>query len=147
CAGAGPAPRVEGDRLGRRPRPGGDCGRVPAVLRADRGPGRGVRVARDVPRAAARAPLWRDLPRRALRRVGVRWARADPRGRRARHGRRGRRPRPPAGRVADIVKAIEIRRARRDDVPFLLDLITHDDVRPYLGGLTPATAEEALAEI
>ena len=45
------------------------------------------------------------------------------------------------------MNGIEVRRARRDDVPFLLELITHEDVRPYLGGLTPASAEEALAEI
>ena len=45
------------------------------------------------------------------------------------------------------MKGIEIRRARRDDVDFLLDLIGHDEVRPYLSGRAPVTAEDVLAEV
>ena len=47
--------------------------------------GRGLRLARHVPRAAGRARLRRDLPRRERRRRGARRAGADPRRRRARH--------------------------------------------------------------
>ena len=63
----------------------GDGGRLLALLHAGRRRRVGVCVARDVPRAADRARLRRDLPRRALRRLGVRRPGADPRGSRARH--------------------------------------------------------------
>jgi len=40
-----------------------------------------------------------------------------------------------------------LRRARREDAAFLLELITDDDVRPYLSGRAPGTLEEVLADI
>ncbi len=45
------------------------------------------------------------------------------------------------------MSGIEVRRARSDDAGFLLDLITAEEVRPYLSGRAPATVEDVLAEI
>jgi RimJ/RimL family protein N-acetyltransferase len=42
---------------------------------------------------------------------------------------------------------LSIRRAHRDDAGFLLELITDEEVRPYLSGRAPATLEEVLADI
>jgi len=42
---------------------------------------------------------------------------------------------------------IEVRRARRDDADFLLELITDEDTRPFLGGRTGETHDDVIAEI
>jgi RimJ/RimL family protein N-acetyltransferase len=42
---------------------------------------------------------------------------------------------------------IEIRRARPDDADFLADLLTDEEVRPYLSGRAPSTAEDVRADI
>jgi RimJ/RimL family protein N-acetyltransferase len=42
---------------------------------------------------------------------------------------------------------VSIRRARLDDVDFLLELVTHEDVQPFLGGRAAGTREELLEEI
>ena len=42
---------------------------------------------------------------------------------------------------------VRVRRARSEDAGFLLELITDEDVRPYLSGLAPATIEEIVMEI
>ncbi len=42
---------------------------------------------------------------------------------------------------------VSIRRARADDVDFLLELVTHEDVQPFLGGLAARDRESLLAEI
>jgi RimJ/RimL family protein N-acetyltransferase len=42
---------------------------------------------------------------------------------------------------------VSIRRARPDDVDFLLELVTHEDVQPFLGGRAAHSREELLAEI
>jgi RimJ/RimL family protein N-acetyltransferase len=42
---------------------------------------------------------------------------------------------------------IELRRARPDDAPFLLELITDDETRPYLAGHAGETLDDVLAEI
>ena len=42
---------------------------------------------------------------------------------------------------------IELRRARRDDADFLLELITDEDTRPFLGGRAGETRDDVLAEI
>jgi RimJ/RimL family protein N-acetyltransferase len=46
-----------------------------------------------------------------------------------------------------VAGAVTIRRARPDDVDFLLELITHEDVDPFLGAQAPRTAGGLLAEI
>jgi RimJ/RimL family protein N-acetyltransferase len=43
--------------------------------------------------------------------------------------------------------AVELRRAEPPDVDFLVELVTDDDVRPFLGPRTAATREEVLEEI
>jgi RimJ/RimL family protein N-acetyltransferase len=42
---------------------------------------------------------------------------------------------------------VSIRRARRDDVDFLADLLTHDDVEPFLAAVRPRERDDLLAEI
>ena len=42
---------------------------------------------------------------------------------------------------------VAIRRARRDDAEFLLELTSHDDVDPYLSARRASTREEILEEI
>jgi len=42
---------------------------------------------------------------------------------------------------------VELRRARPPDADFLLELLSSDDVRPFLGPRTAATREEVLGEI
>jgi RimJ/RimL family protein N-acetyltransferase len=42
---------------------------------------------------------------------------------------------------------VELRRARRPDADFLLELLADDDVRPFLGPRTAASREEVLEEI
>jgi putative acetyltransferase len=42
---------------------------------------------------------------------------------------------------------IALRRARPDDVDFLLALVTHGDIEPFLGGRAARTRDELLAEI
>ncbi len=42
---------------------------------------------------------------------------------------------------------VEVRRARRDDANLLLELITDEDTRPFLGGRAGATHDEVVAEI
>jgi RimJ/RimL family protein N-acetyltransferase len=42
---------------------------------------------------------------------------------------------------------VEVRRARRDDARFLLELITDEDTRPFLGGRAGETRDEVIAEI
>ena len=78
-------PGLEDDRLGASSSASrGTAFAYLLFFAIDRRRRRRVRVARHVPRAADRARLRRDLPRRALRRRRVRRARADPRRRRAR---------------------------------------------------------------
>jgi RimJ/RimL family protein N-acetyltransferase len=43
--------------------------------------------------------------------------------------------------------SVSIRRARPDDVDFLVELITHEDVDPYLAARRARTREEILEEI
>jgi RimJ/RimL family protein N-acetyltransferase len=42
---------------------------------------------------------------------------------------------------------VEVRRARRDDADFLLELMTNEDTRPFLGGRAGETHDEVIAEI
>ena len=42
---------------------------------------------------------------------------------------------------------IEVRRAQRDDADFLLELITDEDTRPFLGGRAGENRDEVVAEI
>ena len=42
---------------------------------------------------------------------------------------------------------VTIRRARRDDVDFLADLLTHDEVEPFLAAVRPRERDDLLAEI
>ena len=42
---------------------------------------------------------------------------------------------------------VAIRRARPDDVDFLFELVTHEDVQPFLGGRAAGSRDELLAEI
>lgn len=42
---------------------------------------------------------------------------------------------------------VTIRRARRDDVDFLVDLVTHEDVEPFLAAIRAKGRDEILAEI
>jgi hypothetical protein len=42
---------------------------------------------------------------------------------------------------------VSIRRARADDVGFLAELFTHEDVEPYLAVIRPKDAESVAAEI
>lgn len=44
-------------------------------------------------------------------------------------------------------ESVTIRRARRDDVDFLLSLVTHEEVAPFLAAVRPSSREELLAEI
>jgi RimJ/RimL family protein N-acetyltransferase len=43
--------------------------------------------------------------------------------------------------------SVSIRPARTDDVDFLVGLVTHDDVQPFLAASRPREREEILAEI
>jgi RimJ/RimL family protein N-acetyltransferase len=43
--------------------------------------------------------------------------------------------------------SVSIRRARPDDVDFLVDLVTHEDVQPFLAAVRPQGREALLAEI
>jgi len=42
---------------------------------------------------------------------------------------------------------VNIRRARADDIEFLVELVTHEDVEPFLGAVSARTADEVAAEI
>jgi RimJ/RimL family protein N-acetyltransferase len=42
---------------------------------------------------------------------------------------------------------VRIRRARADDVDFLVELVMHEDVEPFLAAIRPKDAEAVLAEI
>ena len=42
---------------------------------------------------------------------------------------------------------VSIRRATADDVGFLADLLTHDEVEPYLAAARPREKDDLLAEI
>ncbi len=42
---------------------------------------------------------------------------------------------------------VSIRRARRDDVDFLVALVTHEDVEPFLAAVRSKDSEEILAEV
>jgi RimJ/RimL family protein N-acetyltransferase len=42
---------------------------------------------------------------------------------------------------------VSIRRARPDDVDFLVELVTHDDVEPFLAAVRPKTPEDLLADV
>jgi len=48
---------------------------------------------------------------------------------------------------ADTVSGVTVRRARPDDVDFLLELITGEETRPFLGGADEVTREDLLGEI
>ena len=43
--------------------------------------------------------------------------------------------------------SVSIRRARSDDVDFLADLLTHDEVEPFLAAVRPRERDDLLAEI
>jgi RimJ/RimL family protein N-acetyltransferase len=42
---------------------------------------------------------------------------------------------------------VTIRRARPDDVDFLVALVTHEDVQPYLAAVRPQSREEVLSQV
>ena len=42
---------------------------------------------------------------------------------------------------------VSIRRARADDVDFLVELVTHEDVEPFLAAVRPKTREDVLADV
>lgn len=42
---------------------------------------------------------------------------------------------------------VSIRRARRDDVDFLVELVTHEDVEPFLAAVRPKDASSIAAEV
>ena len=42
---------------------------------------------------------------------------------------------------------VTVRRARRDDVDFLVELVTHEDVEPFLAAVRPKTRDALLEEI
>lgn len=42
---------------------------------------------------------------------------------------------------------VSIRRAHTDDVDFLLELVTHDDVQPFLAAVRPSDREAILEEV
>jgi RimJ/RimL family protein N-acetyltransferase len=42
---------------------------------------------------------------------------------------------------------VSIRRARADDVDFLVELVTHEDVEPFLAAVRPKSFEEVLADV
>lgn len=42
---------------------------------------------------------------------------------------------------------VTVRRARRDDVDFLVELVTHEDVEPFLAAVRPKTRDALLGEI
>ena len=52
----------------------------------------------------------------------------------------------PSPGVTDVT-GIELRRARADDADFLLELITDEDTRPFLGGRAGETRDDVVAEI
>lgn len=43
--------------------------------------------------------------------------------------------------------SVSIRRARSDDVDFLVELVTHEDVEPFLAAVRPKTRDAVLEEI
>lgn len=43
--------------------------------------------------------------------------------------------------------SIAIRRARAEDADFLVDLVTHEDVEPFLAAVRPKSREAVLAEV
>ncbi len=43
--------------------------------------------------------------------------------------------------------SVSIRRARLDDVDFLVELVTHEDVEPFLAAVRPKDADSVRAEI
>jgi RimJ/RimL family protein N-acetyltransferase len=43
--------------------------------------------------------------------------------------------------------SVSIRRARKDDAEFLVELVTHEDVEPFLAAVRPKGRDEILAEI
>lgn len=45
------------------------------------------------------------------------------------------------------MSGVDVRRAHPGDAGFLLELLTDEDVRPYLSGLAPATGEEIVSDI
>ena len=49
--------------------------------------------------------------------------------------------------VASADDGLRLRRATRADVEYLLELVTHEDVEPFLAGRSARTREELLAEI
>jgi RimJ/RimL family protein N-acetyltransferase len=49
--------------------------------------------------------------------------------------------------IAIAGNGLRLRRATPADVEFLLELVTHEDVEPFLAGRSPRTREELLAEI
>src|SRR5207248_1772734 len=98
----------------------------------------GEGVAGHVPDAAVRRLLRGNDPRGAASLVGARGAGADP----ARRGDRVRRPRAaPAGGAADgaVIEAdgVRLRRSEWEDVDFLVELLTHEEVEPFLAGAAP----------
>ena len=94
-----------------------------------RAPRLGAARARHLPDAGVRARLRRADPRRGDHFVDARRARPDPRRRRARF-RRGQ-PAAALGRPRTVV-SVSIRRARPDDLDFLVELYEDEDVRPFL---------------
>jgi RimJ/RimL family protein N-acetyltransferase len=51
--------------------------------------------------------------------------------------------------VTELVEGdgLRLRRASADDVDFLLELVTHEDVEPFLAGRSARTREQLLAEL
>src|SRR5205823_4524430 len=57
------------------------------------------------------------------------------------------RPTPRPRERDSVTDGLRLRRAEPSDVDFLLELVTHDDVEPFLSARGPRTREEVLAEI
>src|SRR5262249_53433684 len=98
---------------------------------------------RHVSDAVLRAPLRRRAAGRAADRGRDRRPGADPRRRRARLRAAAGAAQDPGAR--DVV--ISIRRARRDDVEFLVELLAHEEVEPFLSARALRTADALVAEL
>src|SRR5581483_8681131 len=131
-----------------RTRPGGNCARAAAALPRAQAPRSRQGRARHVPDAAVRGLLRRDRARRVAALVGSRRAGADPARRRARLG-SGRDS--AAGRVEDgaVIEdgGVRVRRAGWEDVDFLVELLTNEEVSPFLSGAAARDRADLLDEI
>jgi drug/metabolite transporter (DMT)-like permease len=100
-------------------------------------------VAGDVPHAWLRRRIRCGAARGDHRRDRTRRARADPR---RSHPRLGAAALRRAG-AGERCVSVSIRRARADDADFLVELVTHADVEPFLAAVRSKGRDEILAEI